>query len=253
MTRPSVVFFDLGDTIWHHPHRPAPDVIEAELVRRLEAVLGAHDLHPRMGAREVQRALGARGEALEAKAVLEGDGDYQAMTLEVLREAGLNPSPEQVEAVWETRRLGGRFLQREILPGAYEMLATLRARGFRLGVITNRAHGGASFRAELADYQLDTYFDALICSDRVGYRKPHPRIFEVALEAFGIAPEQAVHVGDNLEADVHGARQVGILPVWMRGVQSPGGNPTEDVHSVSHVIHHLSELLSLPFLSAYPP
>lgn len=253
MTAVRAVFFDLGDTIWHHPDRPAPDMVDAELARRLQGVLSAYGLQPRTSAAEIQRMLAERAATLETRAVVEGGGDYLAMTVAVLREAGLEPSEAQAAAVWETRRLGGRFLRRVILPGAVEMLTTLRQRGYRLGVITNRAHGGDSFRGELEEYGLAACFEAVIASDQVGYRKPHPRIFQVALEALDVTPDQAVHVGDDLRADVHGARDAGILPVWMRGVRPARQNHADDALSAPHVIRHLPELLSLPFLLADPP
>ena len=55
--------------------------------------------------------------------------------------------------------------------------------------------------------------DAVIDSSVVGYAKPDPRIFEITLERLGVAPAEAVHVGDTPGADVAGARAAGIRPI----------------------------------------
>ena len=60
---------------------------------------------------------------------------------------------------------------------------------------------------------LVSHFEFLAVSSRVGYEKPHPGIFRHALELAGVPPEAVIHVGDNLNADVAGARAVGIEPV----------------------------------------
>ena len=56
------------------------------------------------------------------------------------------------------------------------------------------------------------YFDtlAIAYSDEVGFRKPDARIFQRSLAALGVAPARALHVGDNPDADVLGARRLGM-------------------------------------------
>ena len=59
-------------------------------------------------------------------------------------------------------------------------------------------------------------------SDAVGFRKPRPEIFQAALDALGVDAEDAVHVGDDLRADVGGAAPLGIRTVWItRRVRDP--------------------------------
>jgi putative hydrolase of the HAD superfamily len=86
----------------------------------------------------------------------------------------------------------------------------LTAAGLRLAVVSNWLWGGSELIHTL---ELARHFEALIISARVGYQKPHPRIFEHALEVLDAEPGTAVHVGDNYRADVVGARRVGITPV----------------------------------------
>jgi putative hydrolase of the HAD superfamily len=63
---------------------------------------------------------------------------------------------------------------------------------------------------------LMPYFDHIVLSAVVGWEKPHPRIFESALELVGVSADKVLHVGDNYQQDVVGAQQVGIYAVWLR-------------------------------------
>jgi len=68
--------------------------------------------------------------------------------------------------------------------------------------------------------------DFAVFSSEVGFRKPDPRIFERALEALGVAPENALFVGDRLYEDVRGAGELGMTTVqalWFRADEHPDG------------------------------
>jgi len=105
----------------------------------------------------------------------------------------------------------------EVAPGTRGMLADLRRRGLRLAVISNWDQRLPLLleRLELADH-----FDTFAISAIVGAEKPHPRIFETALAALGVAAEHALHVGDSRRDDVEGARGVGMQALLL----SPAGD-----------------------------
>lgn len=90
------------------------------------------------------------------------------------------------------------------------ILSTLKARGLRLGVISN---WGADLPAYLEERCLAHYFETIIASEAVGTSKPHREIFMRGLSALGVHPDQAIHVGDDYWADVVGARDIGIQPI----------------------------------------
>lgn len=113
-----------------------------------------------------------------------------------------------------------RFAQAEawvVAPGTHEMLAGLRQRGLKLGVISNWDQRLPLLleRLELADL-----FDTFAISAIVGAEKPHPRIFESALATLGVPAERALHVGDSRLDDVEGAQGVGMRALLL----SPGGD-----------------------------
>lgn len=86
----------------------------------------------------------------------------------------------------------------------------LRARGLRLGLISNWDRRLQRITDGLG---LGELLDTVVSSADVGLHKPDPRIFELACERLGVTPQQAAHVGDHHYADIVGASAVGMLPV----------------------------------------
>lgn len=102
------------------------------------------------------------------------------------------------------------YLERDAIP----VLQSLQENGYRFGIISNGAEDLNTY--ELIDKaKLRSYFEFILSSAAFGKRKPHPGIFRTALDYFHIPPEQAVMVGDNYEADILGAHQLGINTIWI--------------------------------------
>jgi putative hydrolase of the HAD superfamily len=91
-------------------------------------------------------------------------------------------------------------------------LQMLRSQGAKLGVITNGQ--GTRQRCKLAALGLLESFDAVLISEEEGVRKPDAEIFRRALERCGVAAHEAVFVGDHPQADIEGARNAGLVPIW---------------------------------------
>ncbi len=121
----------------------------------------------------------------------------------------------------------------------------MRAAGLRLAIITNRAHGDDEFVDELHAYGLREPFEVIISSDQVGYRKPHPKIFEAALEALDLGAAEVAMVGDRPEADVAGANRVGMPSIWIRKVTPPERVPTTEDEQPDYTIDELRDLRGL--------
>lgn len=94
------------------------------------------------------------------------------------------------------------------------MLRTLEAGGYRLGLVSNAGDNQDVF--QLVDrFEIEPFFDFILTSAACSYRKPHPRIFELALAHWSIPAHEVAMVGDSLEADMAGAKQLGIFTVWI--------------------------------------
>lgn len=121
--------------------------------------------------------------------------------------------------------------------GARDLLTGLREQ-YRLGLICNTGRTpGTMLKIVLQRLGILEFFDVLTFSDAVGVRKPDPRIFQVTLEQLGVAPNRALHVGDDPTTDIVGARGVGMQAVLLGGVEA---SRSED-ESVP-VIRRLAEL-----------
>jgi HAD superfamily hydrolase (TIGR01549 family) len=96
----------------------------------------------------------------------------------------------------------------------HSILDDLRRQGYRLGLISNAADD-ANVQRLVDNAGLRPYFDVILTSAAEGIRKPHPHIFQTALQTWSAHPSQAVMVGDMLSADVIGANNLGIYSVWV--------------------------------------
>jgi HAD superfamily hydrolase (TIGR01509 family) len=125
-----------------------------------------------------------------------------------LAELGIGPMPEAF-----FRRLSELFMVTShwhVFPDVYPTLVELRRRGLILATLSNWVWNLPELLHAL---DLVRHFDFITASARVGFEKPHPRIFEWALSRAGVSAAEAMHVGDHPDADVKGALAVGMSAV----------------------------------------
>ena len=245
MTKKAILF-DLGNTLWHIPERPPVDDIRKETVRRIFGLLGSWGVKPEGELRFLGRDL-RLGVGAADKAAFESDQispDVPAVVQQIVAEKGLDISLEQSAKLWHTWNLEGSFFGRRLFDDAIDTLDELRGRGLRFGCVTNRPYSGPTFVEEVSGLGLDDYFEVMSVSCELGYMKPHPKIYEHAMEAMDIAPEETVMVGDSLKADVAGAQALGMTGIWNRHHEIDEKNV--DHVEPDFVIDELSELLKLP-------
>jgi putative hydrolase of the HAD superfamily len=96
----------------------------------------------------------------------------------------------------------------ELFEDAHPVLEELRAAQLKIGLVSN---GIRDLTAFVAHHRLDV--DAIVDSRSHGRVKPHPTIFQAALDLLGAKPAEAVMVGDSLEEDVEGARSLGVRAI----------------------------------------
>ncbi len=88
------------------------------------------------------------------------------------------------------------------------------AQNYKVALISNTMSDQPKLLLQEAGY--DQYFDLIITSQELGIRKPNPKIFKTVLGELGVKPDEAVHVGDSVEADMYGARDSGITGIWIK-------------------------------------
>ncbi len=241
------VLFDLGNTLWHIPEPPPVENIRQETMRRIFALLRSWGVEPegelRFLGRDIRLAIGeADRKAYETDCI---SPYFPTLVGQVAAAKGLELTPEQGEQLWRTWNLEGAFFGRRLFDDAIETLQALRAGGYRLGCVTNRPFGGPGFVAEVDDLGLGELLDAMAVSCDVGYMKPHPKIFQHALDTLGVDPQEAVMVGDSLRADVAGAQALGMTAIWR---DRPHIREQVDGVRPDFVVDELRELPQLPCL-----
>lgn len=128
-----------------------------------------------------------------------------------LKRHGLNSAalPEELNGIY----LAHRFENLTLFPGAREMVEEI-ARSYRVVSVSNGEQ-------DIAQFGLERHFDFVLLARDAGVDKPDPRIFRMAMDRAGCAPEEFVHVGDSESSDVAGAKSAGALAVWF----NPQGRP----------------------------
>ncbi|MDX9991444.1 MAG: HAD-IA family hydrolase [Anaerolineales bacterium] len=129
----------------------------------------------------------------------------------------------------------------QLADDALSTLTALRAGGCRLAIVSNAGDNKDVFQL-VEKFKIEPYFDFVLTSAACGWRKPHPRIFELALAHWGFLPGNAVMVGDKLEADIAGANQAGIFSIWARRYAQI---PEEVVIKPDAQVESLTEILKI--------
>lgn len=149
---------------------------------------------------------------------LDYEGQRRARAVAFAADAGVELTPEQASE-WFAAYLGHYVAAWTLHDDALPVLDRLDAAGVRIGVITN---GDVDFQTTKTDaIGLTERVEHLVASGEVGVTKPDARIFHVACERFGVAPADALYVGDRLGTDAIGAARAGLRGVWLDRVGGP--------------------------------
>ncbi len=227
------VFLDAINTIWYV--KRSPTQIWYELLSEMDE---GHSLEQiRAAEQKEQRELLERWDLLETSgrpndlAVI--DAIWEDYDTKVLNHLGLSVDRNTLKSELIPRFANMLALFDETL----EVLEALRNQGYRMAIVSN----GMYQESAAKQFGIDIYFDYVIGSMHVGVRKPMPQIFQMALKSLDVLPEEAVMVGDDWQADIMGARGVGIRGIHInRGLEpSPPGehSSTDDLRGVVALLH----------------
>ncbi len=156
----------------------------------------------------------------------EDEVDYPEVMRAMLGHLGCAVDDDELERYLEAQYWN--WVDSAITLGAttHALLESLRARGLKLGIVSNAFDPPRLLHANLERMGVAERLDFAVFSSEVGKRKPHPVIFERALAALEVEPQQALFVGDRLRQDVEGASQLGmttVQAVWFRADDNPDG------------------------------
>lgn len=209
------VFFDLDGTLWSLGSAPADwSEITALQAAEIAPHLGRLGLG-RLDAPEFVRRFWANwGVAAAQPNPTLSELSGAEMICATLAAYGIERSDGDGERLWEAlHNVPFRYFNIGAFPDAASTVASLSAAGYRLAIVTNRPTPISTLTRELRDQGLPDVFEAIVTSGEVGYQKPHPRVFESAVERMGVQPGEAVVVGDSYENDIVPAARLRMTPV----------------------------------------
>lgn len=225
------------------------DAVRMEATRGLQKLLAEHGLDPCLPLPELQSTVLAGMKAYqnwreksEVELTTEKVWTEYVFPNHNLPQDRLMAVAEDITFFYETH-----FHIRAMRPEAPAMLEALRAKGFRLGIISN-VISRRIVQVKLLEYGIAHYFDPIVTSSNFGWRKPNQRIFWEAARLMGLPPAACAYVGDTVSRDVIGAHRAGYgLAIQIKSFltdKADEGAPA-DAGRPDAVIHDLVKVVSL--------
>lgn len=202
------VFFDLYNTLVHYD--PLPEELHVAACQQFGIKVAPQAILKAMPAADHYFFQENTRFPIEKRSAEEKSAVYAEYESRLLRGAGADVSPQTaLKILLGLKPLNVKLvLFADVLPA----LAWLKQRVVVRGVISNVDKDISPMCAELG---LTSYLDFVVTSMEVGWHKPHPQIFEAALKKAASTPAEAIHVGDQYDSDVVGARSAGIKPILL--------------------------------------
>lgn len=241
------VLFDMGGTledIYYNAEtidRASSRAIEMLHARGLDPLSNTIAFWNQLNMGYMEYKAWSEGNALEKKPE-EIWNDYYLRPFGFDR-AVITEMAEDLAGMWEVN-----YFARKLRPGVPEMLAALRERGFKLGIISNTCSLYSVFDV-LEQYGIREYFTDVTLSSITGYRKPHQQIFGIALRQMQSEPQNCVYVGDTRSRDILGAKCAGFgcaVQIQSFLTEQKDARMEPDESAPDHIIRDISELV--PYL-----
>jgi putative hydrolase of the HAD superfamily len=184
--------------------------------------------------------LDSTEEILERIILLDQDGykDKQELFSELLGELPWKVKPPVNELLDYYSK---EYVKNAVLMDqAREVIQHIRKRNYKTGLITNGKtliqHG------KVDQLGIRDDFDFVIVSEEAGFKKPDPRIFEMAIRKLDLKPDECIYIGDHPSNDIEGAANIGMQTIWMK-VNQPWKDNLKS--KPLHTIERLSALFEL--------
>ena len=230
------VLFDLGDTIVHFETSKARGFLEAGTRPAYNRLIEWGFAPPRFPAylRSVKRRFIA---SIVWSRIVRREAQLFNAFAKMHSAMGMKLRDEQMdELIFLCIPTIRQFF--EIDHDAVGVAQRLEAAGFKLGLVSNTLFPAAAIDDVLRAEGLLEPFPIRVYSSDVGYMKPHPRIYETALERIGVPANRTVFIGDRIDNDVRGPARVGMKTMLMiRNGHMPRGRGKPD-----YVIRRLTEV-----------
>jgi len=201
------ILFDLGGTLMHSREDWSPILESADLALTNKLQEYDIDLDSRVFRTRLHEYYNQREQDFR-------ETTYHFVLRELLEELGYAEVEEPVirsalDAMFSTTQTNW-ILEEDTLA----TLQKLKSQEYHLGIFSN-AGDDKDVQELIKSFGIRSYFDFVLTSAACYYRKPHPRAFEIALAQWNISPNEAAMIGDNLQADIYGAKNLDMQTIWI--------------------------------------
>jgi putative hydrolase of the HAD superfamily len=232
------VIFDFGGTLMYGRQDWEPVIAQADDALTAYLRLQGMELNISTFPHQFRKSLAKYFKQRERDLL---ETTYTSVLRELLREKGYNEVSDDIirkalDTLFAVTQKNWA-LEEDAIP----TLRKLEGLGYRMGIVSN-AGDDRDVQQLAQGFGITPYFDFILSSAACSYRKPHSRIFEMALSKWYLLPTEAVMVGDNLDADIYGAQNAGMYGVWISRRAAPR---TEDQFRIQPDAV-VSSLLELP-------
>lgn len=233
---PEGIIFDLDDTILQFDSISKP--VWIEVCRKYSANVGIED-SKLFDAIEQTRKWFWSNEERHKKGRLDLSWARRTIVSTALEKIAASNVQQLADAIAEEYSTE-RERRMSFFPGAEEALYFFFfSQGVKLVLVTN---GQADTqRRKINRFRLDRFFQDILIEGEVGYGKPEPQIYTLALEKLGFMADDVWAVGDNLEWDVDGPQKAGIFGIWNDYANK--GLPLETKYKPNRIINKIVELV----------
>lgn len=180
---------------------------------------------------KLYNALAGAGFKMDAKSFLDAYTEahekyrvirYQKLTevtnaiwiSEALNNLGFKTSPEDTRIKTAVNAFFQDYLGSLRIRPCVKKLLSKVSTAYKLGLVSNFTYAPLIY-AGVRKLGINKFFNAVVVSDEVGWRKPHPRIFEETLKRLRAEAKETVYVGDSPQEDIRGAKALGMRTVFV--------------------------------------
>lgn len=202
MKKPEMIIFDYGHTLLHEPNHStsAGNAAIYQYIAKNPNNISLEEFDRTCTETFAQIRTMRGGLEIHEFAVLKTFYELMGIELSV-------SLPEAERIIWEGISIGAA------MPLVKEMLAFIREKGIRTGVISNICFSGNAMKERLKRILPEHEFEFVLTSSEYAFKKPHPAMFRIALQKADLTADKVWYCGDDFEADVMGAHGVGMFPV----------------------------------------
>ena len=223
------IYFDLDRTIWDFDKNAEETFHEIYAKYELEKIFSTFDNFYNTYVNHNDQLWKEYREGKIKKSLL----SYKRFTL-TLEDFGVNDEKLAKDIAHDYITISPT--KKSLFPYAHETLDYLHKK-YKLYIITN-GFNEVQF-TKLKNSELDKYFSKVFTSEDAGAQKPNPEIFENALKSVNASKKESIMIGDDLEADIIGAKEFGLDQIYF--------NPNSKNHKeeISYEINSLNKLMEI--------